>query len=193
MTALILLAKFHETEIEIWRPVPNFPLYDVSNLGRVRSWRIQQALGGRVGSITTRRLTPKIIKPSERWAGRMGVSLCRDGKVFTRRIYRLVAEAFLPNANKLPQVNHKTGVHYDDRLGNLEWATRESDLAHAMRFGLTAHGLRSGHSKLTPDIVREIRVRYANGETQESIATVFGVTQANIGYIVRRKTWVRVE
>lgn len=54
------------------------------------------------------------------------------------------------------------------------------------------YGSHHGKSKLTEQKVREIRRRYAAGENQCSIARSFGVTNQNIGCIVRRETWRHV-
>lgn len=55
-----------------------------------------------------------------------------------------------------------------------------------------ARGVRNGASVLTDADVVEIRRRCKAGESQHSVATHFGVTRPNIGYIVRRKTWAHV-
>ena len=185
MTALILLADFLETQIEIWRPVVGFPDYDVSNLGRVRSWY--------ASSSAKRRGKPKILAQTVGSKGRMVISIHRDKKIFTRRIHRLVAQAFIPNPENRPQVNHLTGLYTDNRQGNLEWATKATDLEHAMKYGLVPHGIDHALAKITPEIVREIRARCANGEPQPEIAADFGITQSNVSCIYRRVSWKRVE
>jgi hypothetical protein len=56
-----------------------------------------------------------------------------------------------------------------------------------------ARGERAARSKLTEDEVREIRQLAAAGETQRSIGAHFGVTDKNVGFIVRRQTWAHVQ
>lgn len=69
---------------EIWKPVPDWPEYSVSNLGRVK--RVTSSPGTRSG---------KILKPYKRNGGYLVVSLCRNGKKKDMYLHRVVASAFL--------------------------------------------------------------------------------------------------
>lgn len=50
-------------------------------------------------------------------------------------VHRLVAEAFLPNLFDKAEVNHKNSIRDDNRVENLEWATRSENNAHAWKYG----------------------------------------------------------
>lgn len=65
------------------------------------------------------------MKPRYYRGGYTQVALCKDGKIYTKKIHRLVAEAFIPNPNNLPEVNHINKIRDDNRMDNLEWCTRE--------------------------------------------------------------------
>lgn len=67
----------------------------------------------------------------------------QDGKRCHRLVHRLVAEAFLDNPNKLPQVNHKNGNKTDNRVANLEWCSSQYNNVHALKTGLRT-GKKSG-------------------------------------------------
>ena len=103
--------------MEIWKDIEGYEgLYQVSNKGRVKS----------LGNNKTRR--EKILQPSENHKGYLRISLYKNGKQKKFLVHRLVAEAFLPNPNNLPQVNHKIDDfehRSDNRVENLEWCTAE--------------------------------------------------------------------
>ena len=60
------------------------------------------------------------------------ITLNHQGKKYTRKIHRLVAEAFIPNPHDLPEVNHKDGNKDHNDSSNLEWMTTEENIHHAL-------------------------------------------------------------
>ena len=114
---------------EIWKPlkglVENGDYYEVSNLGRVRSLdRIDSRGIFRKG---------KILKLGKNQNGYLQVCFCKNGKTKKFLVHRLVAFAFLPNPNVLPQVNHKDENKQNNSLENLEWCDGKYNLNYGTR------------------------------------------------------------
>lgn len=111
---------------ECWKPVVGFEgLYEVSDKGRVRS--IPRGVGKKPnGGILATRLTR---------CGYVQVHLYKDGKSYFRNVHRLVAQAFIPNPNNLPQVNHKSEVKTENFVENLEWVDAKTN----SNFGTRTH------------------------------------------------------
>ena len=97
---------------EIWKDIEGYEgKYQVSNLGRVRSLNYH-----RMG-IT------KLLKARKDKDGYNMAFLVRSGYNRPVGVHRLVAQAFIPNPNNYPCVNHKNEVKDDNRVENLEWCT----------------------------------------------------------------------
>ena len=103
---------------EKWKPVVGYEgLYEVSSLGRIRS--LSRSIQGNKGEY----VIPSRILKGHYCYGYRYVELRKGGKPKLYRVHRLVAEAFLPNPNKYPIINHKNEIKDDNRVDNLEWCT----------------------------------------------------------------------
>lgn len=92
-------------DIESWLPIEGYPDYQISDQGRVKSLKLGRE---------------RILKDGD-VHGYRKVSLCSNGKVKQFRVHRLVAKAFIPNPEGLPEVNHQDEDKTNNWKENLEW------------------------------------------------------------------------
>ena len=105
---------------EIWKDIKDYEgLYQVSNLSRVRSLERWEMLKN--GYSRSRK--GRILKTHIDKYGYERVMLYKDGKQKLKQVHRLVAEAFIPNPDNLPCVNHKDENPLNNVVSNLEWCT----------------------------------------------------------------------
>lgn len=110
-----------ETTNEIWKNIPGYENYRVSSIGRVRSDYI---ISGRWNKLV-RRKYPMILRQDISHDGYLRVSLSKNGKPKHFMVHRLVAMAFIPNPDNLPEINHKDENTQNNVVSNLEWCTRK--------------------------------------------------------------------
>ncbi len=102
---------------EIWKGVPGFPKYQVSNFGRVKSLQRKQE---------------KILSPSYNEGGYLFVNLRQCGANNQKLVHRLVLWAFEGHP-KGRQCDHINRIRDDNRLENLRWATRKENRRNQVR------------------------------------------------------------
>ena len=118
--------------MEIWKDIPEYEeLYEISNLGRVKS-KTRKTKFGRGWKV----YESQILKPQEDKDGYFRIALSKDGKKRRFFIHRLVMMSFVDNSLNLPVVNHIDGNKQNNKLNNLEWVTRSENDLHAFRIGL---------------------------------------------------------
>lgn len=190
---------------EIWKDVKGYEgFYQVSNLGNVKSLTRENVYyNPYAGRDCVRTFRERILKQKKNRGGYIVVHL-RDASSDLESwptVHRLVSEAFIPNPENKPTINHKDGVKTNNLLDNLEWNTWSENTKHAYDNGLAKppdaikyalKGEDSPHSKLTVAQVLEIRRLRQDGLTLVKIASMFGIYFSTVDKICKREAWKHV-
>lgn len=165
---------------EIWKET-EIQGYFISNLGRLK---------GRSG---------KIMKLHINKNGYYAISLKPNGKnekAKTRRIHQFVAEAFIPNPNNYPYINHIDGNKLNNRVNNLEWCTPKQNLQHAISNNLIDYsklkGINNPNYKLTKEQIEYIKKYYIKNSRQfgsRALGKKFNVHHNRILEIITGKNY----
>lgn len=159
-----------------WRPVVGYEgRYEVSSDGQLRTLKGQ---------------------PVGQWPNDQGYMYVRlSGPRKMCRVHRLVAEAFIPNPQSLPFINHRDNAPAHNAVENLEWCTQKQNLGHARAQGRMPDnhwkGKRSPNAKLSEETVAKVRTMYQGGGwSLERLGKHLGISKRTIGRIVARKAYV---
>lgn len=149
---------------EIWKDIEGYEgIYQVSNLGRVRSLdRIVVRKNGYQLPCKGQFVTAVSHK-----GGYIYVGLTKDGRKRNLKMHRLVAAAFIPNPDQLPEVNHKDEDKTNNRTDNLEWCSRPYNLRW-----------KDGHIRRAEKNWRAVQQIDANGNVVATYPSITSAAQA---------------
>jgi hypothetical protein len=177
---------------EKWKPIVDFPDYAVSSYGRVKRIAISET--------NRHRYKPGLIlKPWKSWNGyiRLAISNKYGKKQFG--VHQLVLRAFVGRCPKGKECSHKDGNKENNKLDNLEWATRSENRQRDIKLGLYPLGsnhhmaARTGDKhpmvKLKADEVWLIRKCLAQKISQRIIALMFKCHRCTINRINCGRSW----
>jgi len=173
---------------EIWKQVVGFKHYQVSNLGSVRS--IDRVIKYTANSKSRSMTKPGILLSKHLNHGYNRVILSKQGNEYIKTVGLLVAEAFLPNPNNLPQIARKDGNVKNDKLSNIKWSSVLDNVRVAIQRGLRSDvGSRNNNSKLNKKSVLEIRKLLKKNLPHKVIGDKFNISASTVSFIKHRKTW----
>lgn len=176
----------------IWKPIYDGH-YIVSSVGIVQ--RAKHPRAGRVLSQGAGR------------GGYMKVSLCVNGREFTRSVHSLVALAFIGDRPEGMVINHIDGIKTNNSVENLEYTTHQGNSDHAVAMGLapsgersgrytkperTARGERTNKAKASEAQVIEMRKKWDLGATLPELVKEYGLSKSATWSIVTRRNWRHV-
>lgn len=119
------------SSLEIWKDILGYEgYYQVSNFGRVRSLTRSEVIPY-LETTRVRKRNGRICAPRFN-RHYFQITLSRDGRKEQPPIHRLVAQAFIPNPDGKPQVNHIDGNKTNNAWTNLEWCTAQENAQHAI-------------------------------------------------------------
>lgn len=171
---------------ERWLPVAGFTGYEVSSLGRVRSWKPER----RFCKPPTE---PRIISQRPNAQGYPYVSLVIGQRHLKPRVHRLVLGAFDSSCPPGMQCRHLNGDRSDNRLCNLSWGTPSENNADKYLHGTAQFGARNNAAKLNDALVKLLRyMRVVHRVQLTELASWTGMCRDSVSKAVCGKTWGHV-
>lgn len=163
---------------EIWKAYPEVSFIQGSNLGRVRTVD-RYVSDKRYGE---RFVKGRILKQYRHNNGYLYVHFSVNGKQVNRRVHRLVAQAFIPNPDNLPEVNHRDNNPANNNVSNLEWCTGEYNIAYREK-----HGVACNHPVIAVDLTT---LEVSRFPSQMEASRELGASQSNLNSVIKgqRKT-----
>jgi len=179
---------------EIFKTIQQFPDYEISNCGRLRT---KERMVRYTHSVTNnehfRKTEGRFLKVH--FNNNTGYKFCqlyKNKKMYNKTIHRLVAEAFIVNNLKLPIVNHIDGNKHNNTVENLEWCTDAYNHKHATETGLLAKGSEIASSRLNEKCVYAIKYFLNNGYSHIELSKIFKVARSTISLISEGVTWKHI-
>lgn len=169
---------------EIWKTIKDFPNYEVSNMGNVRSL-IHRDKWNRIKG-------GQLIKPC--FDGKkhyLHVGLYANGVVKTVNIHRLVADAFIENPCNLKEVNHKDEDKTNNKASNLEWC----DHTYNNRYGSKpnkSRGLNNPMNKFDESTINYIKKNHVfcgGSMRNKELAEMFNISPTHVCAIAHGRRW----
>lgn len=173
---------------EVWKAVEGASGYEVSDQGRIRSYRLR-------GNIVRVGDTPRVVKTVVSVRGYRVMDIrYDDGVKRKRKVSHLVLEAFVGPRPTGQGSLHGNDIKEDNRLSNLRWGTPAENKQDCFRNGNVPQGSDCHNAILTPELVRELRRAWEAGTLcQSEAARQLGMNRSSLCNVINRKNWTCVE
>jgi hypothetical protein len=172
--------------IEIWKTIDDYPDYQASTFGNIRSIdKTVERIDGR-----SMRIKGRILKPEISNAGYFLVSVVKERRSYKKTIHRLIAKTFIKNTKNDKEVNHKDGNKLNNILVNLEWISPKENIQHAIKNGkFKIQGEFANFAKLKEKDVYEIVDKLRHGVKYKIISKKYNISKTQIWRIKYKKNW----
>jgi hypothetical protein len=171
--------KHLTTPEEIWKPIPGFPGYEVSDHGRVKSFLRQKPF--------------KILDSREDTGGYPYVGLTKEGKIQNKSVHQLVLLAFIGPCPPGHESCHGDGVRSNCHLYNLRWDTKPANYQDRHSHGTENTGIKNGRAIINEETVKQIRQMAADGKSLRTIERTLNLTPDVVSKVVHRIRWKHVQ
>lgn len=166
---------------EIWKDITGFPGYAVSNHGRIRS----NKTAGRYSTIIPASRLRKTYLDRE---GYEMVNLRKDGKPRTCKVHRIVLEAFVGPCPEEMEACHTNGRPRDNRLTNLRWGTKQSNLKDKIDHGRIPRGSSHPRARYSDAQISRVRQLGNQGNRAGEIANITGISIHHVRKVIAGRT-----
>jgi len=155
----------NELTIAEWRRIKDYPDYEVSNFGKVKSFKSDE---------------PLILKSGTSRGGHQSVAL--NGKTY--QVHHLVITEFVGPRPKGMECCHNDGNPANNHISNLRWDTHKSNMRDAINHGAIKTGVDSPFSKVSTEQKERIKRLKELGIMQKTIASMFGLSGGTISRVI---------
>lgn len=170
--------------MEIWKDINDFPNYEISNFGRVRSKTHFDSIG--------RKKEGQYLRPGFDGKGNyLHVNLYKNGRSFSKNVHRLVANAFLENPNSYSEVNHIDEDKTNNTASNLEWCSHKYNNNYGSKCGRSS-GEKNAMCKITPAIAIFIKKNHkacGGNMRNKDLADLLNLSPTHVCSIAHGRRW----